>query len=249
MLNDPPLTPGDLTGGPCYRCVFPRPPPPESITSCGEGGILGPVVGTMGVLQALEAIKVLTAEKKTSGEVVKPSLLMFSAYSQPPFRSVRMRSRRPDCASCSSHASVTRQSLQSGSLDYVAFCGASVPVNILPAENRINAVEFARLHGECNQMLLIDVRDETQYSIAALDGSVNVPWTGNAESWLRDAAKQGVLAKDNQTHRYVVCRLGNDSQLAAAALMSSMKAPSLVKDIRGGFKSWKKDVDDRWPEY
>jgi adenylyltransferase/sulfurtransferase len=65
VLNSPPLPAGDASGGPCYRCVFPKPPPAESVVSCGDGGILGPVVGTMGVLQALEAVKLITAGKLT----------------------------------------------------------------------------------------------------------------------------------------------------------------------------------------
>jgi adenylyltransferase/sulfurtransferase len=117
VLNNPPLPPGVSGGGPCYRCVFPKPPPPESVVSCGDGGILGPVVGVMGVLQALEAIKVITQQPSPGTAPEPPSLLIFSTYSQPMFRSIRLRSRKPKCAACSSQATISAEALQNGSLD------------------------------------------------------------------------------------------------------------------------------------
>jgi adenylyltransferase/sulfurtransferase len=140
VLNNPPKPPEELSGGPCYRCIFPKPPPAESVLSCGEGGILGPVVGIMGVLQALEAIKVLTKQDKTANtnpsttkgveEPPRASLLMFSAYSNPQFRTMRLRSRRDTCAACSAERTISADSLTSGSLDYIAFCGRTAPVNV-----------------------------------------------------------------------------------------------------------------------
>lgn len=260
VLNNPPRLAGDPTGGPCYRCIFPKPPPAESILSCGEGGILGPVVGVMGVLQALEAIKVLIAKVKAlsvdlfaeigseaEAAETKPSMLMFSAFSNPQFRSIRLRSRRIDCAACSGQAWITKQSLSSGSLDYIAFCGMTTPINILPAHLRMPANDFARMPRNGSNML-IDVRDETQYAICALRGSINVPWTGNAVSWLEKAAQNGILAEDGR-QKYIVCRVGNDSQLAAKAMMEHASVPTEVKDIKGGFKSWRQEVDHEWPDY
>ncbi len=98
-LNSPPKVSGDSAGGPCYRCIFPKPPPAESVISCGDGGILGPVVGVMGVLQALEAIKLLTSGRNQAVKVASslphspersetPSLLLFSAYGAPSFRRI-----------------------------------------------------------------------------------------------------------------------------------------------------------------
>ncbi|KAF2721001.1 hypothetical protein K431DRAFT_320677 [Polychaeton citri CBS 116435] len=259
VLNNPPKPPGALDGGPCYRCVFPKPPPAETLQSCGEGGILGPVVGVMGVLQALEAIKVLTNTRIThdpsadgvrglnGDQPVKPTLLMFSAYSNPQFRSVRMRSRRPDCAVCSAKATIAADSLKSGSLDYVAFCGALQAVDILPNEFRIDAGDFA-FTTEAEKRIIIDVRDPTSFQVAALEGSVNIPWTGNAHSWLQ-RAEQSVSLGDDGSKCYVVCRFGNDSQLAAKALLGSSNRRSTVKDIKGGFAGWRREVDPTWPDY
>jgi adenylyltransferase/sulfurtransferase len=260
VLNNPPRLAGDTAGDPCYRCVFPKPPPAETVLSCGEGGILGPVVGVMGVLQGLEAIKVLTTKPKdhmsglttanSNGAdegLVKPSMLMFSAFTNPQFRTIRLRSRRNDCAACSGMAWITKQSLSSGSLDYIAFCGLAMPVNVLSPHQRISATEFARMPRDGSNML-IDVRDETQYAICALRGSVNVPWTGNAMSWLQNASQNGVLA-DEWKQKYIVCRVGNDSQLAAKAMMEHASMTIEVKDIQGGFKSWRQEVDHEWPDY
>ncbi|KXS99001.1 hypothetical protein AC578_6157 [Pseudocercospora eumusae] len=280
VLNNPPRSQGDMTGGPCYRCVYPKPPPADAVLSCGEGGILGPVVGVMGVLQALEAIKVLTAKPKVrtksssemeleaimgmapqpeeaQEEPVRPTLLIFSAYSNPQFRSVRMRTRRADCAACSSQASVTRNSLNSGSLDYATFCGLTNPINILPSTSRISASDFARLPRDGSNTL-IDTRDETQYQMCALRGSVNVPWTGSPEAWLEKALRSGALTGGGSDY-YVICRNGNDSQLAAKAIQDLLdnqmhgdeagNANIVVKDIKGGFRAWRKEVDSDWPDY
>lgn len=281
VLNNPPRPPGDPNGGPCYRCVFPKPPPADSVLSCGEGGIIGPVVGVMGVLQAIEAVKLITAkpkppsastasldlnvlmsmppspsdQQKAQEEPMRPTLLIFSAYSTPQFRSVRMRTRHASCAACSSRATISRDSLNSGSLDYAVFCGITNPINILSPESRISASEFARLPRDGSNAL-IDVRDETQYQMCALRGSLNIPWTGSAQSWLEKALQNGVLSDSTAgSEYYVVCRFGNDSQLAAKAIADllqssgSSEAQIRVKDIRGGFSAWRKEVDPEWPDY
>lgn len=188
VLNNPPAEQGSSSGGPCYRCVFPKPPPADSVVSCGEGGILGPVVGAMGILQALEAIKVICAPKPSrvaSGEPPpSPTLLMFSAYSNPQFRSVRLRGRRSDCTACGTTPAITTESLTSGSLDYMAFCGVTNPVNILQEDERMTGPDLAskikapnsRMQQETDPpATIIDVRDPTHFSICHLPGSINVP--------------------------------------------------------------------------
>lgn len=210
----------------------------------------------MGVLQALEALKILTSTKAASEEDTemtngdsydppKPTMLMFAAYNDAQFRTVRMRTRRKDCAVCSSKATVTAQSLSSGSQDYVAFCGAASSPKALPSESRITAAEYATLLNDGSH-LLIDVRDPTQFGICSLDGSINVPWNGSAEAWLKKASEKDGLLDDDGRERYVVCRVGNDSQLATQALIGrKMKA----KDVQGGFAAWRAEVNSEWPDY
>lgn len=273
-LNHPPKPPGDTTGGPCYRCIFPKPPPAESVISCGDGGILGPVVGVMGSLQALEAIKLVTAspllppdagqpDRQSTKQPEVPSLLLFSAYGSPPFRSVRLRTRRQNCMACSATASVTLQSLLSGSLDYVQFCGVTQPLQLLREDERISVEHLKALtEGRASEYLLVDVREKVQFDICHLEGSVNVPisdLTAGKALPLATAAEPKDAeplwlssSQGPETPIYVVCRLGNDSQLAVrkfkeAGLDSGGKR--YIGDVKGGFRAWKERVNHDWPEY
>ena len=258
VLNYPPTPPGNAIGGPCYRCVFPKPPPAESVISCGEGGILGPVVGTMGVLQALEAMKVITGPKNHEQDTIpKPTLLIFSAYSTPQFRTVRLRSRRKDCAACSQMPTITKDSLNSGSLDYVAFCGVTHPVKLLSDRERIDAKSFASRSSECT---LIDVRDATQFELCNLPGSINVPF-GDFQATLgrtkRDTSMDmstdtGMTEQPSWLHDdniAVICKLGNDSQVCVNMIKEAGVYNGNVFDIKGGFRAWKEQVDPTWPDY
>ncbi|KUJ22686.1 uncharacterized protein LY89DRAFT_636901 [Mollisia scopiformis] len=260
VLNSPPLLAGNEAGGPCYRCVFPKPPPAESVVSCGDGGILGPVVGVMGVLQALEATKLIASGKLTSSgseEAKKDaSMLLFSTNSNPPFRSVRLRSRRPKCFACSAEAGLTLEGLSSGSLDYVLFCGINVPVSILGRDERIEAKEYAKLKTENRtDHLLVDVREKVQFDICSIEGSVNVPFSSFQGSRFKEGdGKQPTWIPQSlppDAPIYVVCRLGNDSQVVTKRLKESglNKNGRYIGDIKGGLKSWKEQVDSSWPEY
>jgi adenylyltransferase/sulfurtransferase len=249
VLNNPPRPAGASDGGPCYRCVFPRPPPAESVVSCGEGGILGPVVGVMGVLQALEALKLITSPPSTTPAA--PSLLIFSAYSTPQFRNVRLRSRRADCASCSANHTVTSASLSSGSMDYVAFCGITNPVDILPSSSRISASDlFSTLSSTSSHddeaPVLLDVRDPVQFELCSLPNSINLPFQG-LQTRLRHDPQ--VLEDLKGRHVLVVCKLGNDSQLAVQMLQGVDPGIKSLKDVTGGFRAWRDHVDPEWPDY
>jgi adenylyltransferase/sulfurtransferase len=280
VLNNPPGAPGDKTGGPCYRCVFPKPPPADSVVSCADGGILGPVVGTMGVLQALEAIKVITAPEINAASDVTtarprdpPSLHIFSAYSSPLVRTIRLRSRRANCAVCSAEATVTLDTIKSGSTDYVFFCGSASLPSLLGPEERISAREYnerrlavtsdsSRLHS------IIDVRDEAQFGICSLENSINIPISKILSSG-HSAGSQGadneqqaaqipswlpseVASSESTNPIYVVCRLGNDSQIFVKKMKElglDQHGKRFIGDIRGGLRSWKEQVDSSFPEY
>lgn len=296
VLNYPPRPAGDKTGGPCYRCVFPKPPPADSVVSCADGGILGPVVGTMGVVQALEAIKIITApagEAETNGvpgnPTTSPSLLIFSAYSTPPFRSIRLRSRRPNCAVCSAEASVTLDTITSGSTDYVFFCGTANPPSLLSPEERISAAEYGRIVqqslpsrvqsetlSKTKPPMTIDVREKVQFDICHLDNSINIPiseilasrpqlqptekddqalsnGTGaGSQSPLPPWFPADIVSTDSTDPIYVVCRLGNDSQIAVKKFKElglDRGGERFICDIRGGLRAWRNEVDPTWPEY
>ena len=273
VLNNPPSTQDGLEGGPCYRCVFPNPPPAETITTCGEGGILGPVVGVMGVLMALEAIKIMTSKSRISNTSRKDaknepstetaSMLLFSAYSSPSFRTVRLRGKRKRCAACSSQPTISKDSLTSGSLDYATFCGVNPPVRVLRPDERVDAKSFSIAQKQDkNDRLVIDVREKTQYDICHLDGSINIPFS-EIESSLPSLAPAPDSLRSNTLSSlvydpskgdpiYVLCRFGNDSQLAVRKLKEAgfdNNGKRWIGDVQGGLRAWKQDVDPTWPEY
>jgi adenylyltransferase/sulfurtransferase len=121
----------NFKSGPCYRCLFPVAPPPDSVLACGDGGILGPVVGVMGLMQAIEAIKILTG---AYDEAFTPSLTMFSAYSAPQWRYIRMRDKKKDCAACGVSPAITREAIEASQYSYVEFCGRATQVHLKPME-------------------------------------------------------------------------------------------------------------------
>ncbi|KAF7424316.1 Urmylation protein [Pleurotus ostreatus] len=223
--------------GPCYRCLFPKPPAQETVGTCEETGILGAVTGIIGNLQALETIKIIAGLKDQA-----PSLLLFNALQTPPFRSIKLRNKKPACAACGSGAK-TRGMIDN--TDYVQFCGGP-PANwvergLVPgsAETRISTKDLHRILAT-EVPTLIDVRPRTEYGICHLPNSLNIP-LNELVSNPKAAMPEG--AKDI----YILCRLGNDSQIAADALREVSTAP--VKDIIGGLVSWAQDVDSSFPVY
>ena len=277
VLNHPCLPPGESNGGPCYRCVFPTPPPPESVVSCGDGGILGPVVGVMGVLQALEAIKLLTAHPGIAGEATpSPSLLLFSAYSNPCFRSIRLRGRKEDCAVCSTQATVTVASLQSGSLDYIQCCGTLAPVQTLSPKERISPGALAELvdHSTLDHEplardpghIVVDVRDSVQFDLCSLPDSINIPFSSITRTRGANASQETVLSQASSRHQewaeklqaspekpiLVVCRLGNDSQLTVKIMKElglDQDGKRWIGDLEGGLRAWRERIDASFPDY
>lgn len=256
ILNNPPSTNGATDGGFCYRCVFPKAPPAASVKSCGEGGILGPVVGAMGVLMAVETIKII-AVNPGNPIVTTPTLLLYSAYSHPPFRSIRLRGKRPDCPSCSASSTITRESFKSGSLDYEFFCGIVVSTDILSSEERLSAKEYKEKIKDTGTIhTLIDVREKPQYDICHLENSINIPLSEISSSY-----SEGGLPRENSVIRqlmeniriprpiYFICRHGNDSQLAVCKLKTTPGYEGVVRDIKGGLTAWSKEVDLGFPEY
>lgn len=181
--------------GPCYRCYWPRPPPTESVVSCGEGGVLGPVVGVMGVLQALEAVKIISsgalegqrapasANEAAAGSPgtegpSKPepaSMLFFSSYSPTPFKTLRMKGRRADCISCGTPSDPALKITASTIPDYDNFCGPGPDAVLLDPKDRRTVMEVGEMIGREN-VVVVDTRDETQFGITSVGGSRNVPF-------------------------------------------------------------------------
>ncbi|OAD54590.1 Adenylyltransferase and sulfurtransferase MOCS3 [Eufriesea mexicana] len=156
--------------GPCYRCIFPKPPPPETVTNCGDGGIIGPAVGTIGVLQALEALKIVL----DLPHVLSGQLLLFDGL-ETKFRNITLRAKNTNCAVCGEHPTVQKL------IDYEQFCGAKAndkdpKLNLLKKEERISVEEYNRtLKLSTETHILIDVRSIEEFEICHLKNSINIP--------------------------------------------------------------------------
>ncbi|KAI4241177.1 MAG: hypothetical protein L6R40_004713 [Gallowayella cf. fulva] len=280
VLNDACPVKASQPGKYCYRCVFPKPPPADTVLSCGEGGIFGPVVGVMGVLMATAALKILirgttspfTSDRGLGVPPDQPSLLLYSALSEPMFRNVRIKGRRDNCPSCSSIATITRQSLMTGSLDYAAFCGLKPPTEILDYNERIKPSEYARLINRSPywlpaDILVIDVRPKIEYELGHIEGSINWPFQDLSKKSC-DAAnsskrrssspdplrKRGVKWDEvnlpaNMKCAFTICRRGNDSQMAAKLLKEQRTDFDFIVDIKGGLEAWRREVDPTFPNY
>ncbi|KAF8184991.1 hypothetical protein K438DRAFT_1907789 [Mycena galopus ATCC 62051] len=229
--------------GPCYRCLFPAPPARELVGTCEETGILGAVTGVIGNMQALEAIKIITGLHD-----LKPSLLLFSALGSPPFRSVKLRSRKPTCPACG----ISDQKIGDiKEIDYVQFCGGATPdweslgLSLSDSKDRISVQVVVLLSTNISAQLeiaILDVRPPAEFSICSLPGSINVPLNelvANPDAY--------ILPK---RETYLVCRLGNDSQIAASSLREARKEKdTVVKDVIGGLRAWARHVDPTFPVY
>ena len=268
VLNHPPKS-HDNAGGFCYRCVFPKPPPAETVLSCNEGGILGPVVGIMGVLMAIEALKILSPSlqehenqytTKASYHPVSPSLLLYSAYSNPPFRSIKLRGKRKGCPSCSDTATITEESFKSASSDYAAFCASispTAPVNT----SRISAKEYSNVREVTGSPhILVDVREKVQFDICHLKGSINLPYSELSQDPESSINKLDDTINSRNPHiadrasLYLICRYGNDSQRAANTFKElSRSRPQARYDVRGdisgGLRAWRQSIDPGFPDY
>ncbi|KAL8941252.1 MAG: hypothetical protein Q9216_002355 [Gyalolechia sp. 2 TL-2023] len=274
VLNDHFPGHGDQPGRFCYRCVFPKPPPPQTIYSCAENGVLGPVVGVMGVLMATSALKLIvrgidSSAGPSSNSIFEapsqPSMLLYSSTSDPMFRTVKIKGKRPDCISCSSKATISAGTLTED--HYVAFCGVRGPRDMDASHQRFSPEGFVELRrwtppGRC---VLIDVRPPTEFGLAKIEGSINVPLEelkrAASLGWFLRKRLHGFLPwtypdgepsqQDlgfwEKTHVFTVCRHGNDSQVAAQMLEDYYGCP--VKDIAGGLDGWRERVDPTFPEY
>ena len=264
VLNNPPCKHNseDESKGFCYRCVFPKPPAPEAIQSCGEGGILGPVVGVMGVLMATEAIKILTTPESSELQESSKRMLLYSAYSDPQFRTIKLLGKRKGCPSCSCDSTITAGSISSW--DYEVLCGTTTTTTPPPRNGKtvtittIKPRDLAKLiRRGTPKVTLLDVRSPTEFGICSLQNAQNLPLINiqRDPSVLRKHLVQDTRNNAIQPpHLVFVCRYGNDSRVAVRKAMEYCKGfPEYqelkILDLVGGLKRWKEDVDPEFPEY
>ncbi|CAK8538843.1 unnamed protein product [Lathyrus sativus] len=239
------LTIYNHNGGPCFRCVFPTPPPRAACQSCADGGVLGVVPGIIGCLQALEAIKIAASV----GEPLSGRMLLFDALAAR-IRIVKIRGRSSQCEACGENAIMNKQYFRE--FDYEKFTQtplseAPLKLNLLPKDSRISSKEYNEIILNKEPHVLVDVRPAHHFKIVSLPNSVNIPF---ADIEFRLPEISSILKKEEEEKRaelYVVCRRGNDSQRAVQYL-HKMGFGS-AKDIVGGLESWAKNVDPNFPTY
>ncbi|HXH60712.1 MAG TPA: molybdopterin-synthase adenylyltransferase MoeB [Fimbriimonadaceae bacterium] len=213
--------------GPCYRCLFPEPPPPGTVPSCAEGGVLGVLPGVIGTIQATEAIKIILDR----GETLVGRLLLYDALHMK-FREIKI-DRDAACPVCGESPAVTEL------IDYYEFCG--VPghgSNQVVFEDEISATELKALRESGGRFVLVDVREPHEYEINRIEGSVLIP--------LHDLASR-MNELDTADEIVVMCLMGGRSAQACEFLRAS--GFGKVKNLRGGIRAWIDEVDPILPQY
>ncbi len=214
--------------GPCYRCQYPEPPPPGMVPSCAEGGVLGVLPGIIGVIQAIEAVKLILSE----GQPLIGRLLMFNALKMS-FREFKVR-KDPNCPICGTHPTITHL------IDYDEFCGIGKggDVTDVNVEDEITATELKAKQDRGDRFTLVDVREPYEYAIAKIPGSKLVP-LGTVKDRLHefDSAEEIVLH----------CKSGKRSAEALGILRQA--GFKKLKNLHGGITAWSEDVDSSVPRY
>jgi adenylyltransferase/sulfurtransferase len=207
-------------GGPCYRCLFPEPPPPGSVPSCAEAGVFGVLPGVIGALQAAEAIKWLTGV----GEPLVGRLLLFDALALR-FREVRL-AKSPDCPICSERPT------QRGLVRYEERC--ELPAGAFSLE----PLDVSRRLGAGEPLVLLDVRTEREREVARLPGELWIPLRELPDRWLEVPDDRPVVA---------YCHVGGRSTQAATFLREVGR--ERVYNLAGGIDRWSREVDPAVPRY
>ena len=212
--------------GPCYRCLYPEPPPPGLVPSCAEGGVLGILPGVVGVIQATEVIKLILGK----GQPLVGRLLLFDALGMN-FRELQLR-RNPDCPVCGDHPTIREL------IDYEQFCGIqpdTEPPGELP---EITATALKTELDEGKDLHLLDVRNPQEYQICNIEGAQLIP-LGELIHRMHELD----TARDMVVH----CRSGARS--AQAIEMLRQAGFKKLRNLRGGILAWADEVDPSMPKY
>ncbi len=214
-------------GGPCYRCLYPEPPPPGLVPSCAEGGVLGVLPGIVGSIQAMETIKLILG----AGEPLVGRLLLFDALAMR-FRELKLK-RNPECPMCGDHRTITKL------IDYEEFCGirgeeAPAMTDGIP---EITATELKARQDRGEKLFILDVREPHEYQICNLNGKL-IP--------LGELARR-VNELDSSVEMVVHCRSGKRSADAIHFLQTA--GFKKLWNLKGGVLAWADEVDPRMPKY
>ncbi len=222
------------TAGPCYRCLYPEPPPPGEVPSCSEGGVLGVLPGMIAMIQATEAIKIITG----IGTSLVGRFLRYDAMNMS-IRELKLR-KDPTCPLCSAHPTITQL------IDYDQFCGlkrgesAGSAESGEPEEREMTVQEYAALREAGTEHLLLDVREPFELGICQIDGNVNIPLgqlpqrLGEIEAW-----KDRLIVSQ--------CKSGRRSMVA----LEKLKKHGFTKvvNLAGGILAWADEIDESMAQY
>jgi len=213
--------------GPCYRCLYPEPPPPGMVPSCAEGGVLGVLCASIGSIQVTEAIKVLTGV----GDPLVGRLMIYDALEMT-YRAVKVR-KDPECPLCGKNPTVTEL------IDYEQFCGTvSDEAQLAAADSTITATELKAMQDRGDEFLLVDVREPAEWEIVRIPGAVLIP-KGDLPSRLSD------LPQNKPVVMY--CKTGIRSAETLALLKNAGFKDAL--HVQGGVSAWAVQVDKTAPLY
>src|SRR5258707_245743 len=219
--------------GPCYRCLFPEPPPPGLVPSCAEGGLLGILPGTIGTLQATEAIKLILG----IGKPLIGRMILYDALDMS-FDSIKLR-KNPKCPVCGEHPTIDHL------IDYEQFCG--VPAHdrsVFKEQNalkNVKSITVADLKAQLDAgspLVLLDVREPHELEISAFENAINIP-KGQVLS------RAAEIPRDTQV--VVTCKTGQRSRDSIIALQAA-GFTNLV-NLKGGINAWAKEIDKSLPTY
>lgn len=215
--------------GPCYRCLYPEPPPPGLVPSCAEGGVLGILPGLIGVVQATEVAKLILGK----GETLAGRLMLYDALNMK-FREMKLR-KSPDCPICGPNRTITQL------IDYHQFCGVPRQAEAPPAaasDAEIEPAEVKTLLDAAHSFVLIDVREPHEHQICNIPAARLMP--------LGELPKR--LAELDRSAEYVIhCKSGMRSAKACTLLRES--GFQRVRNMKGGILAWSDKVDPRVPKY
>ena len=217
-----------VKGGPCYRCLYPEPPPPGLVPSCAEGGVLGVLPGVIGIIQATEAIKLVLGV----GQPLVGRLLLYDAL-QMRFRELKLR-RDPECPICGDHPSIHAL------IDYDQFCGV-VPASAQPVSSGVPEVTAEALKAQLDRgeaVYVLDVREPNEFQICRIQGSTLIP--------LGELASR-TAELDRDRDMVVHCKMGGRSAKAVALLQE--RGFTRVRNLTGGILAWIDRVDPSQSKY
>jgi molybdopterin/thiamine biosynthesis adenylyltransferase/rhodanese-related sulfurtransferase len=215
-------------GGPCYRCLYPEPPPPGMVPSCAEGGVLGVLPGIVGCIQATEILKLALGK----GSSLIGRLLLFNALDMK-FRELKLR-RDPKCPLCGENPTITKL------IDYEVFCGIQIePVAAGSNPDEVDVKEMKRaLDDPKLGIKVIDVRDPDEAQIAHIKGVPQIPL---------GSLPQRFTELDPNTTIYLHCKSGKRSMKALEFLRQ--QGFKYVKSVKGGIEAWSDQIDHNVPKY